>query len=288
MTMSYNAKIMLLEKLKVRILQEISDHLALLVTTERFFAGNDVDLFAILDNAPINDPYNVEAYIKLIEAVKTTEKEIKKENKISVVDFSTFRIEHYHCKLMHLEETGAELCLHIMVYPTIAQFLSWENHSIILSICSNYTLLYGHKNLLDKIRASIKTDSFEHRIQPLVSLLFETYRNIIPCTTVPEETKRFLLGEGLKKLEYVIRFILWELLRENVQGMPSPEPHDILNMTKGKDVDRNLAELLRKVKDLKQTEIAISDVKMLYELCMFRISELVCSIRGSEKNVHLR
>lgn len=286
--MSLDAKTILLEKIKVRILQKIPNRLALLLTTKQFSAGKDVDLFAVLDNAPTNDPYNIQAYIKLIEAVKTTEKEIEKENTINVVDFSTFRIEHYHCKLMHLEKTGAELYLHMMVYPTIAQFLSWENHSIISSICSNYTLLYGHKNLLDKIRTSIKTDSFEQRIQPLVSLLFETYRNIIPYNPVPEATKRVLLGEGLKKLEYVIRFILWELLRENIQGMPSPEHHDILHLAKGKDVDRNLVELLRKVKDLKQTEIAISEVKMLYELCMFRISELVYNIRGSEKNVHLR
>lgn len=284
--MNFDTKTLLLEKLKSSILQKIPDRLVLLVTTKRFSAGKDIDLFAILDNAPTNDPYNVQAYIKLIEAVKTTEKQVVKENRINIVDFSTFRIEHYHCKLMHLGKNGADIRLHMLVYPTIAQFLSWENHSIISSICSNYTLLYGHKDVFDKINASTTEDSFEQRIQPLVSLMFETYRNIVCYAPVPQETERVLLSEGLNKLEYVIRFILWELLREYTQEIPSPETDEILHSAKGKNVGVNLTELLEKVRKLKEAENTLSDVKILYELSMSRVSMLVSNIRGNEKNVH--
>jgi hypothetical protein len=284
--MSSNPRTTLLEKLKSKILGEIPDRLALLVATKQFLDGKDVDLFVILENAPTNDPYNVQAYIKLVKALKTTEEEIKKESGINVVDFSTYRIEHYHCRLMQQDKKGTQIRLHMLVYPTIAHFLIWENHSIISSICCNCTLLYGRQATLDEIRASTRTVCFEKRIQPLVSLLFETYRNAVCHTFVPKETKEILVSEGLTKLEYAVRFILWELLRENLRKIPSPEADEVLRLAKRTNVGVNLVELLEKIKGVEQKETGLSYLKLLYEASMSTVNTLVFDMKGNKKNVH--
>jgi len=281
--MSFKKKIFL-ERIKSKILQEVPEHIALIITTINLNSANDSDLFIILDNPPTDDPYNIKAYLRLMEAIKAVEKEIEEKNNIRVVDFSTIRIKEYHSNLMYVGEDVKPLELHLLVYPTIDQFLSWENHSIILSVCTHHTLLYGNDTVLRNIKKRVRVNSLEERIQSLVSLLFETYRNIFTYLQLSKKAETVLINEGVRKLEYVLRFLLWELLRESIQSIPPTELRSLLVLAENNNVGRNVIDMLRIVKERKDAKVILSDLRALYEECMFKINSLVHDIRSGENN----
>jgi hypothetical protein len=281
--MSLDVKI-LLERMKTKIVQELSEHVSLLITTKHLNSTNDVDLFIILDNPPIDDPYNVKAYIKLVNVVKRVEKEMVEENNIRIIDFSTIRIKEYHCRKERLKRDQEVLLLHLLIYPTLDHFLAWENSSIILSICTHHRLLYGDEEILENLRNRIKAGPFEERIQPLVSLLFETYRNMIFYVEVPEDLEEILINEGFKKLEYVLRFLIWELLMENNQTIPPPEINTVLWLAKNNNINGGLVEMLEKIETIEKQELSLPKLKLLYEECMREITESINRFREGEKD----
>lgn len=281
--MSFKTKIFL-ERIKSKLLEEVQEHIVLIITTKYLNLTNDLDLFIILDNPPTDDPYNIKAYIRLMEVIKAIEKEIAEKNNVRVIDFSTIRIKEYHSSLMYVGEDVKPLDLHLLVYPTIDQFLSWENHSIILSVCTHHTLLYGNDTVLRNIKKRVRVNSLEERIQSLVSLLFETYRNIFTNLQLSKKAETVLINEGVMKLEYVLRFLLWELLRESIQSIPPTELRSLLVLAENNNVGRNVIDMLRIVKERKDAKVILSDLRALYEECMFKINSLVHDIRSGENN----
>lgn len=272
--MNINTNI-LFERIRAKILQVIPKNISLLINTKQLDLDSDIDLFIILDNPPKNDPYNIKSYIKVVEAIKTVEKEIWEETEFHIIDFSTIRIEEYHCKKAVFINEEKKFNLHLLIYPTVDHFLTWENPSVILSICKYHNLLYGDKDTLQNLIKRIKINSFEERIQPLISLLFETYRNIIYYVEVPKELDGILMSEGINKLKYILKFLIWEILIEKSETIPPPAINSIIQLAKINKIDETLIKLLEKTIIIKKQKVSISDLKLLYEECMFKVNKIV-------------
>jgi len=274
---------LILKEIVKKIRLAVSDHLLLVLTTDHLNSSHDVDLFIILNNSPPDDPYNMRAYFKLVEVLKQTVSEIEKKYNVHIVDFSTFRIEEYHVNLFESFFNQKVRRLHLMIYPTLRQFLLWENPSIILSICTYYSLLYGDESIINKIKENIEPSPLEERIQPLISLLFETYRNIKIKKTVSSQVYKVLLAEGIKKLEYCLKFTIWEILREILGNIPPTKLDDIVQLAKKNRIDEKLINLLQKVKHMKTVVFSMSDLIVLYEKAMFVIEDTICKLLEKQK-----
>ncbi len=273
-----------IEKFIQALIQQFEESLLLILVP--YEDTNDIDIFIILNNKKDNyDPYNIRTYINLIKFIKKLESQLEKEFGIHLVDFSTYRIEEYYTNTVSQQLQEKITKLHLLIYPSLQHFLMWEHYSIVMSIAAHSKVLYGNPKTLQNIRESLPKKSLNERIQPLFSLLMETYRNIKVHFRPDKQISTILIKEGISKLKYIIRFTLWEFLMEELDTIPSTKFEDIIQLASNMDYLSPFVKVAKKIMELDTKDISLRYLEELYEKIMLEFQSILYAYnhRGREK-----
>ncbi len=235
-----------------------------LALTTYIEGGKDIDLLIVLKSEK-NKPYlNINNYNKFLIKFSPLLNNIEKENNFEIVIFSSFRIQNYFCELFRKSYTKDFFKIHLLIYPSIENLFCWESRSVILSFISNFTHIIGDINKVSKLKNSIEEQEIEIRIQPLMNILYESYTNIFLWNNSSKDIDKIVTKDSLEKLNYVKRFILWELILEKTKNIPKSDFYSIINEAKDINDIKEFTLSLQKTFFMKFNTINHKQIKELY------------------------
>jgi hypothetical protein len=276
----------LLREVVTQSRKRLPNQVLLLVTTYSRNSDHDVDLFVILGGAGRKEHLNLKAYFEFVELIKSMERSWKKRLKLDVIDFPTMATEEYYMSLIDSQRGHERLRLHLLVYPTPEYFLAWEAPSLVASVMANGKLLLGSKKLLASLRLSVAKQPLVDRLQPMIAMLFDTYREIRPGRRLPRSSADVIARDGLRKLRYAARFILWELVRENCGHIPPTDFGTILAQARRLGVAEGLRYAVADLCAIDDDDmIGVGELARLFRIVMTQVS-LVVRLVSTSADVH--
>ena len=169
---------------------------------------SDLDVLIILDNPPPDDPTNSRSYFRLVSILKDIQERFNKKG-IHFCIFPTHRVEEFTRKFAYVEYASKHSLIHLLVYPSLKSFVSWELPNIVESICATGEIIFGNKSILKNAQRQVESLDFKQRIEPLLSCLYEAYR-YLECSQISDPVIRM---EAFHMLEYVVKYLSGEVLR---------------------------------------------------------------------------
>jgi hypothetical protein len=170
---------------------------------------SDIDVVCVFSDPPHDDKANLSIYGLYLELTKQLQLKILAEHNMTYHVFPTFRIEDLLRYALHTERRSMHThrLVHMLVYPSWFHLFKWESNSLAKNIMRTAELQGQCKVAISEL---FDPESFEDRIQPVVSLLYETLR-LLECSLLPE---KILEWEVSHKLYYIIKHLTAEMLIE--------------------------------------------------------------------------
>jgi len=228
----------------------------------------DIDILVIIGSAEVDCERIIERYDLLTNSLKAVQDSFLAED-VMVSMVPSFRIEEMTRIILVTSRIKARIVMiHLLVYPTLADLLSWEAPQISLSLLKSARIIAGDKScFLDAIKGLEKKVSsmpLRERIDMLRSLLFETYR-FLRLSGLSED---ILVSEGFHKIQYVTKYLSCEILID-VDVNPSSilEWDDIVNYLDSlPEVLRDIFNELHRLRKVNQHPSLIRLIEICYDL----------------------
>lgn len=201
------------QAIKLSILNKVKKYL-LRVKKEIAFCGyfgdlvEDIDLLIIL-NGRNNDPIGFTQLKKVLTIFNIITEHFAREG-IKIKMFPTFRLQTFVDFLSRTPERyqNKKILLHLLIYPSISNFILWEEPLIILAISKRICPLIDKKNIWQGILKKVKLPNHKTRIALFHKLFYETY--ILHKTSLlPDVVKG---KESLHKIKYIAKNIYADMI----------------------------------------------------------------------------
>jgi len=201
------------QAIKLSILNKVKKYL-LRVKKEIAFCGyfgdlvEDIDLLIIL-NGRNNDPIGFTPLKKVLTIFNVITKHFAREG-IKIKMFPTFRLQTFVDFLSRTPERhqNKKILLHLLIYPSIPNFILWEEPLIILAISKRICPLIGQKDIWQAVLKKVTLPNHKTRIALFHKLFYETY--ILHKTSLlPDAIKG---EESLHKIKYIVKNIYADMV----------------------------------------------------------------------------
>jgi len=222
---------------------------------------SDLDVLAILDDPLPNDPTNSRNYFRLVEILKTIQERFSGKG-IYFCLFPTHRVEEFTRKFAHTEFKSKYVLFHLLVYPSLKSFVTWELPSIVESICATGEVLFGNKLVLKNILSKVESYNFKQRVEPLLSCLYEAYR-YFECSQISDQIMRM---EAFHMLDYVVGYLCGEVLRSKGYSVNEAYSWGTILRNKVEIVGNSSVGLIDSVYKIRGdgTKLSVGELRRLY------------------------
>ncbi len=220
--------------------------------------SSDIDLFIIQnDNIYLQNVVDINLTIQQISHVISS---IENNLNIQIIVSSSFQTQSYlyHSRIKRKNAVR----LHLLIYPSLDNFIKWEDVSLLYSVATNATFFVGDQKLFKKIIFNIPVIPIKDRLAPLIALgtstLCDYQFSLLSSGCVEEQ----ILQDAVKKMKYVAKYTLWQFIWDRTGKVPSSDLTKIVNH--GSSITKNDKKLTSSLKvfaiDKKTEDQEISEV----------------------------
>lgn len=168
---------------------------------------SDIDVVCVFSRPPEHDKANIEVYEHFIRLMKRLQTRILDDYNLRYTVFPTYRVEDLVRYLLSARKrpSNTYTFVHLLAYPSWFHLSTWEPQSLAEKIL--WTAKSKGRERID-VPALFERGTFEDRIQPMISLLYETYR-LLECSALPKEP---LVWEATHKITFIVKHLTAEIL----------------------------------------------------------------------------
>jgi predicted nucleotidyltransferase len=154
--------------------------------------NSDYDLLLVCSDTP--------AYLRSVQVIAEVQQRLLLETGVVIAAFPSFRIEELHRALVK-----KPCCLvHLLIYPSLNDFLSWERSDVLRSICASAQVVVGDNELVTSIANNLPSIGEKVLIEDLSSLLYNSFVYLVSGQLAEEDLS---IREGFHKLQYCVRHL---------------------------------------------------------------------------------